>query len=291
MKRNILVTGSHRCGSTWVGRMLDLTPSTHQVFEPFNLGEWSYRAGNNLEFWFEYLVNSNKSDQVMQSFQKIIDRSAYKAYSKRNIRRYFPFLRNGRLIIKDPLACMSSEWLSKKFDLSVVVVVRHPMAFVKSLERMEWNFDFDNFLRQEQLMKDHLNIYRQELRTANKVSFRDQALLLWKCIYSTLKTYIERNDNWVLVRYEDLALSPLEEFEELYGKLDLEFSQKAKEKIISSTSPLNPTEAKGKRTHLLTRNSASLANNWRSKFSEEEIRNAKSKLGLVSEFYYTEEYW
>ncbi|HUH21151.1 MAG TPA: hypothetical protein VLZ09_04715, partial [Gaiellaceae bacterium] len=35
-KRPILVTGAHRSGTTWVGKMLALAPGVGYVHEPFN---------------------------------------------------------------------------------------------------------------------------------------------------------------------------------------------------------------------------------------------------------------
>ena len=35
--RPILVTGSHRSGTTWVGHMLRMNPNLGYIFEPFNI--------------------------------------------------------------------------------------------------------------------------------------------------------------------------------------------------------------------------------------------------------------
>src|SRR5699024_11082686 len=78
--------------------------------------------------------------------------------SKANI-DYFKFKYNPRIkkyLIKDPIACMSSEWLHNRFDMEVVIVIRHPAAFVASLKRLNWDFDLNELICQEELMQDHL---------------------------------------------------------------------------------------------------------------------------------------
>ena len=38
--------------------------------------------------------------------------------------------RGARMVMKDPIALFSAEWLSTRFDMPVVVIIRHPAAFV-----------------------------------------------------------------------------------------------------------------------------------------------------------------
>ena len=39
-------------------------------------------------------------------------------------------------LLKDPIACMSSEYLHREFEMDVVIIIRHPAAFVSSLQKM-----------------------------------------------------------------------------------------------------------------------------------------------------------
>ena len=40
----ILVTGAHRSGTTWVGRMLCASGEAHYVSEPFNVGKICFKS-------------------------------------------------------------------------------------------------------------------------------------------------------------------------------------------------------------------------------------------------------
>ena len=58
-KKPILVTGSHRSGSTWVGKILNLSNETYYINEPFNI-ETHNSPSNPFKYWFEYVEpNSN----------------------------------------------------------------------------------------------------------------------------------------------------------------------------------------------------------------------------------------
>ena len=52
VKRPILVTGAHRSGSTWTGKMLALAENAYYLHEPFNVG---LRPDSPFEDWFTYL--------------------------------------------------------------------------------------------------------------------------------------------------------------------------------------------------------------------------------------------
>lgn len=48
--KNILVTGSHRSGTTWIGQMLSQDKNTMYVYEPFNIGNYTHFP-NDFSCW------------------------------------------------------------------------------------------------------------------------------------------------------------------------------------------------------------------------------------------------
>jgi len=62
-KKPILITGSHRSGTTWVGRMLAEAPSVFYIHEPFSVTDPPSRGICNAEFkhWFTYITPENES--------------------------------------------------------------------------------------------------------------------------------------------------------------------------------------------------------------------------------------
>lgn len=173
MEYPILVTGSHRSGTTWLGKSLAQAPSLSYVHEPFNIDR------NNLlglEEWFKH-VTKNNEEEYYDRIEKIIElkyplfRAIRYSQSFRDFTRAFrdfgvtsiDRLRGNVPLIKDPIAFFSAEWLAKRFDFKVIVMIRHPAAFVGSIKVKGWSFPFSHFLRQPSLLRGPLSKYKDEI--------------------------------------------------------------------------------------------------------------------------------
>ena len=102
------------------------------------------------------------------------------------LKEYFTFYKyrssKVRPLVKAPIALFSAEWLAARFDMDVLILIRHPAAFVSSLKIKNWNFPFDHFLQQPKLIRNHLAIYEEEIQeyATQKFEVINQAILLWK---------------------------------------------------------------------------------------------------------------
>src|ERR1700722_20328729 len=79
MRRNILVTGSHRSGTTWTGQMLAKAPGTGYTFEPFNIDPLLLRVDKPFTEWFQYVCEENANQ--------------YREYLRNTVAFKYPFLR------------------------------------------------------------------------------------------------------------------------------------------------------------------------------------------------------
>ena len=134
---------------------------------------------------------------------------------------------NVRPLIKDPIAIMSADWIASKFNMDVLVLIRHPAAFAGSLKKTNWFFPFSHFLKQPSLMNSHLYPFEAEIRTfaKKKQDIIEQAVLLWKIIHYMILKYRAEHRDWIFIQHEDLSQDPLHYFRILFGRLNLEFSQ------------------------------------------------------------------
>ena len=87
--------------------------------------------------------------------------------------------------------------------MDVLVLVRHPAAFAASLSRLDWRFDFTNFLSQPSLMSTDLAPFADEIEAAaqrppDPIS---EAALLWKSIYATVDRYRRERPRWMFLRH------------------------------------------------------------------------------------------
>ena len=160
-KKPILVTGSHRSGSTWVGKIIAEAPSAIYIHEPFNVDFPPGAGVCNAKFdhWFMHITTSNETAYYNALKNTIEFRyglwNALKSSKcigdlKHGFLEYMRFflyrLQGLTPIVKDPIALFSAEWLAEKFDMNILVLIRHPAAFVSSIKTRNWSFDFSNLI-------------------------------------------------------------------------------------------------------------------------------------------------
>lgn len=283
----ILVVGSHRSGSTWLGKMLALARGVKYVSEPFNP-----QVGLKIfSHWFCYINEANQGEYSAEIAQLLkfhgrfrLSLPALKYWSN----GFWPGKK--RILIKDPIASFSADWLAQKFGARVVVLLRHPAAFYASLKRVNWHFDFNNFLAQKELMADHLAPLENLIKKPNK-SFAEEAAILWLCLYTVLTKYLKKNPDWLMARHEDLALEPLEGFAALYQKLNLDFTPQIEKTIAQYSAAENVGQVKSGEELVLKRNSQALVKLWQKQLTPEEIKIIKEITGELAAHYYANDSW
>lgn len=309
-KKPILITGSHRSGSTWVGKMIATSPSVVYIHEPFNVKSPPRIGISKARFnhWFTYICNDNEKpfysdikDLTQFKYnllEEIRDNGRDQKSIKRLIREYFKSIEfrisKKRPLIKDPIAFFSTEWLQSRFNMDVIVLVRHPAAFANSLKRLNWSFNFEHLLEQPLLIRDYLNPFEKEIKTHinQKHTIIEQASLLWKIIHSIIVDYQKKyhnHPNWIFMRHEDLSMNPIMNYQTLFNFLDIEFTELIKENIGKYSSENNPTL--GKKVQSLKRNSKANVKAWKNQLSLSEIETIKRKVEEVSCHFYSDSDW
>ena len=233
-KNPILITGSHRSGSTWTGRMIAHASSVSYIHEPFNLHHRPGVCKAHFGYHFPYICTQNESPYVRdledclnfkyhfleelkttKSLKDVVRSSlGYIRFTKSHILKRRP-------LVKDPTAVFSAKWLADRFNMDVVVLIRHPAAFAASLKKLKWSHPFDDFLQQPLLMEHHLYEYRSEIEEYSRThkDIVDQAILLWNLIHHVILNYKKNEPNWIFIKHEDLSKRPVEEFRNIYNRL------------------------------------------------------------------------
>lgn len=327
----ILVTGTHRSGSTFVGKMLSLNSNVAYIQEPFNKGyglkafntDFKYITEHNIDkkrlnllsdlielrggsYSIPSIIEEHKGLEnridLMEEFYKNFNISAIPEFVKRMFfksraqllfikAKYDP--RVERVLLKDPLACLASQFLYRQYSMDVVVLVRHPLCFAESLKRLGWKFNFENFLSQQKLMDDYLEEFRQEMIYLNnkQSSVIEEACLIWNCIYTVLSAFIEKNPEFTVFTHEKIALHPLESFRKMYSRLKLNYSPAIEKTIISHTKADNSIKARDNRPHQLKRNSSEFIHKWRDALTADEISYIKRRTGKLAARFYDQDFF
>ncbi len=304
MIKPILVTGAHRSGTTWVGRMLAAGPEVAYISEPLNVLHRPGVFGAGVKRWYTYICKDNESE-FLPAFRQLFDFDYHLWNEIRSLRSGRDFLRmlrdfgifyrgsmrGQRPLLKDPFAVFSLPWFAERLGCQVIVTVRHPAAFASSLKRLSWPFDFGDLLRQPLLMRDHLEPYRSQMEATAADDILGQASLLWAMVYKVVWSVHEDSRGIRIVLHEQLSANPLEEFRRLYADLGLDFTPRAQNTIWRSSSSKNPTELARNQVHSVQLDSRANLENWRRRLSPEEISRVRRLTADVSGFYYPEESW
>jgi hypothetical protein len=196
-----------------------------------------------------------------------------------------------RALMKDPHAVFSAEWLADTFDMDVVMLVRHPAAFVGSLKKAQWAFRFDQLLEQPLLMTRHLEALRSRIEDAahGSLDIVDQGILLWNAIYGVVAGYRDRRPEWIFRRHEDLSRDPARAFEELFETLGLRFTRRAKREVERRSRAGNPIEPQA--GDPIRRDSRANLGSWLRRLTPHEIERVRKGTEDVARHFYGDEEW
>ncbi len=308
--RHILVTGSNRSGTTWVGTMLSLSPRVNYIFEPFSYQLKSAKLSKVDCPFTHYLhfVTPEEHDRAKKynncrlgkrpiSWRKdFLENPTFRRFfgaSYRYIKSFKEIFRNiERAVIKDPIALMSAEWMARTFECYVLVMIRHPAAYVESIKRVGWRTNPRIFLKQELLMDTYLNPMKDEILgfSSNDNNIIEEASLCWKIYHFLINIYKENHPEWVFLKHEDISRNPIKSFKYLYDKFSLPFTpdvSKTIQNYSGSHNPVDPTD----KVHLLHRNSKKNIGRWKNTLSEGEIKKIYDRTFDIAEIFYSHDTW
>jgi hypothetical protein len=304
--RPILVTGSHRSGTTWTGKMIAQSPEVVYLQEPFNLSYYNPGlCGAQFVTSFRYITADNEAN-YLPHFRKT---AAFSYNWRGGLSRvkgpgtFWHVLQEGykfgrhqgtghRPLFKDPFAVLSAEWMAERLNTAVVVLIRHPAAFVSSVKRFNWITPLYQLLEQPLLMRDLLEPCRADLEEYSKDKYGviAKAAAFWKFVYFVVDGYRQRHADWLFVRHEDLSRAPVEGFRQIFEFVDLPYTANIIQTIQEYSDKKNPKQAEGD-TSVALLNSRANIYNWKERLTTEEIDQVRLITEDVAQLFYTDEEW
>jgi sulfotransferase family protein len=299
----ILVTGAHRSGTTWVGKMLALAPGVAYIHEPFSPRTAAGLSPARFDRYFTVVTSENEARYRPGLEQTIHFRYALGAQLRslrggrdlaripRDLTRVeHARLSGARPLVKDPIALLSAEWLAETFGMDVVVLIRHPAAFAASLKRLGWKHSFATFI-QDGGVPEVLRPYEAEIREQAEQPGETlaQAALLWRVLYNAVDGYRERHPGWSFLRHEDVSAEPVATFERLYAQFGLEFTPSVRQSIARASAPDNPAELPT--PHAVELDSAASIGRWREDLTGEEVETLRDRTRDVWPRFYSDADW
>jgi len=310
-RKPILITGSIRSGTTWVGKILGASHSVAVIIEPFNKLHRMGTFGYHWQYQYTYITEENEAD-IARTLQNTLNLK-YDIWAQiksircpRNVAgfirdfvkfNYWRYISHPRVLLKDPIAIFSAPWLAKTFHMDVIVLIRHPAAFAWSYKRIREPNRFADFCAQKKLMNDLLYPFEKEIFEFqhNKHDLIDEAILMWRIVYSVVDKFRQEHPQWIFKRHEDFSLRPVEEFRDIFSRLGLNFSSRIQKAIQKTTNSSNPTEAPNGVLHSLRRNRRRNRRKnimtWHKRLTAEEIRRIRNGTEDIAPLFYSDESW
>ena len=299
----LLVTGAHRTGTTWVGKMLTSGGYAY-VSEPLNVLHRPGVMAAPVRRWYTYITHENE-EEYLPSFQKTIALRYGLLAEIKSIKSGRDVLRMGRdlsiflrgrilnqpVLLKDPFAVFSLPWFIERLDCRAVVTIRHPAGFASSLKRLNWSFAFRDLLDQPLLMCDHLEFFRADMERISPDDVIGQSALLWRMVYRVVHATMKRFPSVLVLRHEDLSRDPLKGYARVFESLKLAYTPKVQEMIRASSSSENPVELSRQRIHAVKLDSRANLDNWKKRLSADEIARIRDLTEDVAQLYYADVKW
>ena len=194
-----------------------------------------------------------------------------------------------RPLIKDPIAFLSTPWLSSRLHAQVVMLARHPAAFAGSLAVRGRDFDFGNFTAQEGLLDGPLAPWCEQIQDMARGGGDplERACVLWCVFHGLMRDWKAAHPDWVVIRHEDIAARPMSAFPELCGQIDLDVGPhylQALERALGDTGRADDLQS-------TRRHSAAQASSWRSRLQIQDISRIRSLTEAIWPTFYREDEW
>lgn len=267
----IYVTGAPRSGTTFVGKVLSIPLNVDYIHEPFNPDcgvqgvdqrfayvdpehadpGWIDRVSSLMAYKARIRTGYYPEDTPARRWIKAVVGSRGPFYYR--LARWNPTSRHA--VVKDPIGCLLTEFLARRFSMRPVVLIRHPAAFVSSYKRLGWAPQLRALRAQPELASRYFSDPGLLDETGDPIV---DAARLWTALYTVLGDQIDRNPDWIVVRHEDLNAAPVATFEQLYGRLGLPWSPRVGRRIVAMTQGSNRSEAKASKVQDFRRDSGSL---------------------------------
>lgn len=199
--RTVLVAGTARSGTTWLGDLIASQGPTRILFEPFNpeLIE-AYQQFN----YFQYMRPEEENEPLADYCSRLFSGRIRHHWIDREITHLSPRYR----VVKAVRANLMLGWIARQFpDVPQVLIIRHPCAVVLSRMKLGWatDADIEPLLAQPKLVDDFLanNIELiQECRTDE-----EKHAIIWSVSYLVPLKQIASSNTRVIF-YENLHTRP-----------------------------------------------------------------------------------
>jgi hypothetical protein len=200
-QKSILIAGTARSGTTWLGDLIASQIPSRILFEPFNPDlVLEYRKFN----YFQYMRPGMENPEFHAFARKVFTGEIRNRWIDRQNER----IRSEYRVIKEIRINLALKWLHDNFpEVPILFLMRHPCAVVASRMELNWatDRDIEPFLSQPDLVEDHLAPYMEIIKHAN--TDEEKHAVIW-CVSNLVPLRQFQPNEIRIVYYEHLCTRP-----------------------------------------------------------------------------------
>lgn len=265
-QKSILIAGTARSGTTWLGDLIASQIPSRILFEPFNPDLVpEYRNFN----YFQYMRPGTENLEFRVFAHKVFTGEIRSRWIDRQNERIHSEYR----IIKEIRINLALKWLHDNFsEVPILLLLRHPCAVTASRMELNWatDRDIEPFLSQPDLVEDHLAPYMEIIKHAK--TDEEKHAVIWSV--SNLVPLRQFQPNEIrIVYYEHLCTQPEIELPAVFASIGQTYRDTERNMVNRPSQTTRPSSAVVDGTDKISA--------WQKKLSDRQIRNV---LRVVSEF-------
>lgn len=247
VRNSILVCGSGRSGTTWLGEMINSRNEFRTVFEPFH--------PDRVRAWAKYpqrcyLRSTDDDESIFEAASMILSGKIRDAWPSTHNTKFLATKR----IIKEISINNSLPYIKTKFpDLKIVFIHRDPFSVARSRLKLGWHRESDPsvvtdlsvFTSQPLLMSDYLHPFKQILLDKTLTDL-EKEIAFWCAENYIPLNHMEEDATFLKVSYERLVVDPAREFARVFSFLNLTSPRNIEKKLmIPSTTTSDALRTEG----------------------------------------------
>jgi hypothetical protein len=215
--RSMVVAGTGRSGTTWLGDIICSQLSCRVMFEPFHSRYVKEFEGFH---YFQYMRPEDDNERLHAYCRKVLSGRIRHRWIDREVDVFRPQFR----IVKEIRMNLFLKWFSLRFpEVPIVFVIRHPCAVVLSRMQRGWDADSDlaSFLAQDALVEDYL---ADKMDVIERAQTAEQKHALVWCVSNMVPLQQFADSELALFRYERMIARPEDEVPRLFNSIGQEYA-------------------------------------------------------------------
>lgn len=234
----ISIFSAPRGGSTWLAEILGQIPDSSLVWEPLfrhpevslsRVNPFSYPHPKNLGIWWNQYVPEDESwPELEDFFEKLFNREIInlKLYRYTDLKKISS---SKHFIFKFCFGNLMLPWLTKRFAIKPILLVRHPCAVVAS----QLKFGGFQYMKKNPKVNvptwtkyhEHYFPYEEIMKTIDTPE--GSLAIRWALAHVYPLNHPKNNIDWLTVSYESLVLNTPSELERIKNwiGIDIDFDE------------------------------------------------------------------